>query len=289
MRHTFGIEIEAYNIDRYDIATALRAEGLGSWQVKPDGSLNTLRLPFEVVSPILTGEQGITEIEQVFAILNRLGAKTSKECGLHVHLGCAHYSVKQIGRIAKMFTKYERAFDSIVAPSRRGTANRYCRSILNLYGGATVEAQKLAIEKVSAARTMEQIHKAVSGCWGSCTSSHYSSCRYFKMNLHSFLRRGTIEYRQHQGTLEAEKAVNWLRLLDSFTAHAADAKVVKVYDLEHTESRLLYELCNSKSDCKALYPYFKARREELAAAEQARLARSAARIGAAVPPRRRAR
>jgi hypothetical protein len=40
--------------------------------------------------------------------------------------------------------------------------------------------------------------------------------RYFKVNLQSYHTYGTVEFRQHSGTLNAAKAVNWVRLLDSF-------------------------------------------------------------------------
>ena len=40
--------------------------------------------------------------------------------------------------------------------------------------------------------------------------------RYFKLNLQSFCRHRTIEFRQHGGTVSALKISNWVRFLNGF-------------------------------------------------------------------------
>ena len=53
-----------------------------------------------------------------------------------------------------------------------------------------------------------------------------SSCRYYKINFQAFATHGTIEFRQHSGTLDADKAANWVRLLTGFFAVAMSVRVV---------------------------------------------------------------
>ena len=43
-------------------------------------------------------------------------------------------------------------------------------------------------------------------------SSVRGAARYKKLNLMSFWQHGTVEFRHHQGTVEAQKAENWVRM-----------------------------------------------------------------------------
>ena len=46
--------------------------------------------------------------------------------------------------------------------------------------------------------------------------------RYKAVNIQSWMRQGTVEYRQHQGTLNGDKVVNWVALCDLFTQKASE-------------------------------------------------------------------
>jgi hypothetical protein len=52
--------------------------------------------------------------------------------------------------------------------------------------------------------------------------------RYQKLNLESLERHGTIEFRQHSGTVDAEKAVNWVRLCTAFIETTASYQYVQL-------------------------------------------------------------
>jgi hypothetical protein len=60
-------------------------------------------------------------------------------------------------------------------------------------------------------------------------SSRGSEARYHKLNLTAYRRHRTVEFRQHSGTLEANKAINWvllcLRMVDAAKAGRAIASV----------------------------------------------------------------
>ena len=43
---------------------------------------------------------------------------------------------------------------------------------------------------------------------------------YKKVNICAFARHGTIEFRQHQGTLSFEKIVNWISFCQEFVNHS---------------------------------------------------------------------
>lgn len=73
----FGIEIEAYNIPKTTLATALNEAGINCviegynhsrrnhWKIVSDATLNRLVNPFELVSPPLSGQDGIRQLRIV--------------------------------------------------------------------------------------------------------------------------------------------------------------------------------------------------------------------------------
>jgi len=101
--------------------------------------------------------------------------------------------------LVALYNVAEPVVDSFLAPSRRGPfgGNGFCRS---------TSVNRAAME---AATTVEQV-AAASG--QDNTPYHArSSRRYRKLNLQSFWQHGTVEFRQHQGTVDADKACNWVR------------------------------------------------------------------------------
>jgi hypothetical protein len=71
---------------------------------------------------------------------------------------------------------------------------------------------------ISACTTIDQIIECVNG------HRFDSESRYFKLNLTAYWRHQTIEFRQHSGTTDAEKAVHWIQLLLAFVEKAATSR-----------------------------------------------------------------
>jgi hypothetical protein len=204
----FGIEIEAYGISRDRVAQALRTAGINcnaegynhdiraSWKVVTDGSLSGDNT-FELVSPILEGEDGLQQLRTVSAVLTRLGAKINKSCGLHVHFDAVNMDLTNWKNLIKNYAALEGTIDSMMPMSRRGTANNYCRTmkIANLNA------------KIDVARTLDQVRGIFSN-------------RYSKVNTQAFSRHRTIEFRQHSGTFEATKIENWILFLHNLVDYS---------------------------------------------------------------------
>ena len=105
----FGVEIEAYNCTRERLARELTAAGIrvqvegynhtdhaDHWKLVTDASLHGNNT-FELVSPILHGEQGLEELEKVCWVLDLCDVKVNDSCGLHVHMDAAEFDL-QLGR-----------------------------------------------------------------------------------------------------------------------------------------------------------------------------------------------
>jgi hypothetical protein len=203
----FGIEIEAKGLNTHQASRALTAAGVANrheghthngrpgvsaWSVCYDGSLSGSA--FEAVAP---PARDTDQIAPVCEALRSAGARVDRECGLHVHVEIADYTIDDWKRLARLWLSAERALDHVLARSRRGGNNRYCLSNLSLRRRSLAQAHA-AIAEASTVR--EVAHEVTHG-------------RYYKFNPLAFWRHGTVEFRAHQGTLNATKISAWVRLM----------------------------------------------------------------------------
>lgn len=206
----FGVEFEAYNVPMQTLNNALNRAGVNcrvegynhrdsetSWKIVSDGSLSGNNT-FELVSPILKGEEGIQELEKVCRVLNECGAKVNKSCGTHVHMDAQGMPLQTWKNIYKNYARLEDVIDAFMPASRRN--NTYCqtfKSYINL------EA------RIDAARSLDGI------------ASIFNHNRYHKINPVSYSRHNTCEFRQHSGTVEFEKISTWVRFLNNLIDYSA--------------------------------------------------------------------
>ena len=204
LRHlTFGIELEfVANPDKYnDFCEAMRevvgadrfmdpmrygCSSTSKWSLQTDSSVRstssrTYKRGYELTSPILKFDDASKE--ELSKVLNTITIVfegiVNKTCGTHVHVGNfariqGNPEIRsQVLAFQHNYGAYEVAvFDRLVSPSRKGNNNHYCKSC-NTY----------------------VIHD-----------------RYYKMNAQNIFGFGTLENRQHQGTLEVKKIWAWMEL-----------------------------------------------------------------------------
>jgi len=225
----FGVELECYGVDRQTVVLALSDAGIdaivasysgsnyNSWQVKTDGSISEYT-GFEVVSRVLEGEAGLQEVAIVCSVLEQLGAKVNASCGMHIHHDVSAWGIQKFRNLFKRFIKFEIALDSIQPEGRRANNNRYCRSM-------TIAEDM--INKIDACRSVSQL------------SELYRHNRYYKLNLQSFFRMGTIEFRNHAGTVNAGKICNYIRLTGAMVKDAENNVAIKQFARSVTVSESL--------------------------------------------------
>ena len=248
---TFGVELEVLApMDRYAMQQFLLSHNLSNWMVVPDASLAAVEgySAMEIVSPVLQGEDGIAKLTTILKLLEEKGCRINSSCGMHVHIGVRSMKVARVRKIAIAFLNAEHCFDQLVPPSRR--ANRYCNSnTARVYGTA---ARATLLNAANINRIAEVMN-------GGNSNSHYNSYRYHKLNFQSFVRHGTIEFRQHAGTVEHQKAVQWVRLITGFCAWAASAPQQAI----QTSALMLDEFLKNCTD-ETGATYMKARAAKLA-------------------------
>ena len=215
--YTFGVELEfiiAPGLTRDDLARVISAAGVpcrsegynhnsnasnGYWKIVTDASVDSsYSSGFELVSPPLRGQEGFDQVGKVCSVLTSRGCKVNKKCGLHVHVGASDWQLDTFKNLVRLYASAERAIDSLMAPSRRESNNTYCKSL------------RVNHAYLSSATTMDSIAIALGQQAGRHNARGWG--RYFKLNLQSFWQHGTVEFRQHQGTVEAAKTIYWVKM-----------------------------------------------------------------------------
>lgn len=225
---TFGVEIEFVappGLTRMDLAERIHNAGIECqsegqnhhvrthWKLVRDGSI--VGAGCEAVSPVLTWTRGPEEITRVCDMLRNAGCKITTQCGLHVHVGVRQPSTAWTAQMAKRLPlSYARAEKNVIdpwmPPSRRGDSNDFCHSLATRINHAKIMEAATTHDVIAAMRILS-----------SWETSWRSSNRYVKLSMMPVYEYGTIEFRQHAGTLDPVKIIQWVKFCLRFTDAAA--------------------------------------------------------------------
>lgn len=201
MTEKFGIEIEFYGLGNRpeDVASRLYMPDIAIagesynhhtrsyWKVVTDSSV---RDGIELVSPpLMYNEYSLQDVTKVFDKIVEQGGFVENSCGFHVHIDARFlhdYSSTNQNRffefLVSSYQANEDVFERLVKPHRNN--NSFC---LSTKGKSWIDIR---------------------------------DNRYHRLNISSFLRHGTIEFRQFQGTLKAKTAIAWITLCMTFIRNA---------------------------------------------------------------------
>lgn len=201
----FGVEIEVISGPRsangessqHQVARLMTAAGVtcnvesynhrvrSAWKIVQDASVYG---GFELVSPILRGADGHRQVEVACRALREAGCSVNGSTGLHVHHDVRDLDTRSFGRLFRGWFNSQGAINGLVAASRRNGANSYCTNL--------TERDVAACESI---RSMDR------------RDARFSVTRYRTLNVQSYTRYGTVEIRQHQGTINAAKINAWVK------------------------------------------------------------------------------
>lgn len=197
----FGVEIEFFGAQDENLKQNFVNSGLEikiesynhttrpHWKFVSDSSIFGLNAK-ELVSPVLQGQSGLTEFRKACKALRLSNAKVNKSCGVHVHLDANDYSLENFKTLLKNQYIIEAQVDKMMPTSRRGNANRFCQ-------GFRRNSQRTFFQKIDNCQTVREL-------------ASIFRTRYFKLNLQSFQRHGTVEFRQHGASTNFLKIKNWI-------------------------------------------------------------------------------
>lgn len=205
---TFGVELETIiptdsniNVGGYHRGAPVLGgpefQGL-CWTAQRDGSIH--RQPgyqaCEFVSPILQGAEGIQNLINMVAYINRIGGKVNRSTGLHIHIGLN--SLFGIETSPAEITRYLDRLASVVNINTKAIyAQTGTRRDQNIYCAPLTEMDH---------STLRNRRNTGDLCLFSCDS------RYKILNLTNLTssRKRTIEFRAFAGTLNIEKILHHL-------------------------------------------------------------------------------
>lgn len=187
MDENFPIEVEGYNHsvrEHWKLITDASVNGSHTYDDEEGGTCGE---GLECVSPILLGKKGFEQLDHVVEAIHRAGGEVDRSCGLHVHHDCRDLTPAMIAFLLRMYIENQGVIDLLLAPSRRSTRdNQWC------HPWRSYEKEDVISEAGNGGR--------MSG-WD----------RYRTINVTSYPKYGSIEFRQHQGTLNLKKITAWVK------------------------------------------------------------------------------
>ena len=275
---TYGIELElsdSNGMGRQSVANAIERRTASSvkvvdhyrnshkpssrWKLVHDGSIECNRSTpncskFELVSPILRGEEGLTACHNILESLNRsksVDIAVNKSMGFHVHVSVKGFTLGMLKNLCKNFVEHEDVMDAFMPPSRHDSA--YCQS------------NKKSIRNYSGtiAKKCVYRHRAIDACESPrelCALMNPKG-RYYKLNLQNLVtgRQETVEFRQHSATASTKKVLAWARFCVLFVKNSASVPAPE-RDTGATEQ--FHALFNNIIRCDTLKQVYKGRMDE---------------------------
>lgn len=231
----FGVEIEVTVRSESELVRKLEERGIkvvdvnnthevveNGWKIVYDGSVESYGSyrGIEIVSP---PSNNVDELQIVCEVLKEVEAKVNSSCGLHVHHDINDLKRKQIMRVYNFYNKYEKSINLMF--SKRRIENRYCRPVSKI------------INKVNSCDTKYELLRDIAG---KGRSGYYNNCRYYTVNLRSYLYYGTIEFRQHNGTIDFGEIAMWIAFTHKIIERGLQIGNDIVYNVDSLESKELY-------------------------------------------------
>ena len=222
MTNTFGIEIEISGASINSIESALDAAEIRGCDVKPDG---TPGVDAEIVLPPLAPcDFAWDYIKSICRVLDRVGANVNSKCGLHVHIGNAPLndsthavrfcgdSIQARARTGRYITgAYADPMDFVAVQDIMYRYTRQQSTVNTMFPRSRTDNRycaPLSVARIERATTIRDL------TFGKFTA----------INLETWAR-GTIEFRQASGTVEADKIINWVKFLLNLVDHTNAARV----------------------------------------------------------------
>lgn len=189
-----GIEIECYIPRSADLTKLYPVAQYVN--ITQDGSINGYPsdhsgAEFRVCAPAYKMAEVITTL---CAILKDIGAKVNTSCGLHIHLDQRNRTPEEIQTTFANFIRAQNLLLSVVPKSRR--TNTYCKK-----------------------------HR------GTDFQSAMYGQRYKIVNASAYRKHKTIEIRLFNGTVNAEKIINWTKTLWAIEAGQPVLRCPKTFDI----------------------------------------------------------
>jgi hypothetical protein len=180
----YGLELETSDCPNY-------TDYSGPWGAKHDGSISGM----EFYSAILEGDDGLASIEDLCEFASRNNWSVDRSCGYHLHLDMTSENDDQLFAIAYAYRSYQGLFNKYVGESRWN--NSYCPN-------AHISCAEIALSHAD----------------GDFNAFCNRDSRNW-INFRAYYSHTTFEVRLHEGTLNAQKIISWVKMHTHFADWAS--------------------------------------------------------------------
>ena len=196
-----------------------------------DGSVSGSNL--EMIVPELLGDKVVLGLTEIGVAMGASNCTVDASCGFHVHVDARDWQPLQVFSLLELWEKFAKPIGyPYLFPLRKNNRNcTICYEAIDWYA-ETKAARDNAIKEGSlkaalvyslyglkkpgptaSAATHKEYYTRVQtyakAKRGSANRVHNINTRYMDLNLHSWMYRGTIEFRSHHGTMNSVEMVGW--------------------------------------------------------------------------------
>ena len=164
-------------------------------------------------------------IDELCEFLKKKNCQINKSCGFHCHLDMKKENYHNVRKTFLVFSIFEDVLFNMLPESRR--TSRYClplkkdyRQFFNTKGRNEQRKFENYWFETNNKDTIEHKKK-----------HKWDESRYVSINYHSLFFHGTLENRQHSGTLSATKMKNWIlinQILTDYAIHTPMKRLMKL-------------------------------------------------------------
>ncbi len=190
----FGVELETHRCRRY-----MRMEDNPYWGAKCDPTVRGK----EFDSAKMNGDEGLNAVRELCALADEHSWVADYRCGYHLHIDMSTYNARQLRAIAYAYGRTAVIWESLVSEER--TTNGWC------------DFASLEDNCIKSLTTKND--------W---TRLAYDTERYRWLNWQAYQQHGTLELRFHEGTVDCDQIVNWVKAHVSFIDWATKVGCNKV-------------------------------------------------------------
>lgn len=133
------------------------------------------------------------------------GLDVDNSCGLHLHVDASDFQWWDMRKLVLLYSKVEESLFRMISPHRR--TNTYCIPNSNAMLSAVDGIKDTKKLKEDVLYSLYGLGKGKS--IANRRSLRRPGCRYTAFNLHSWLHRGTVEFRMHHGTADGDVIRRW--------------------------------------------------------------------------------
>lgn len=211
---TIGLELEFA-----DWKELLNWKGV-KWVKAYDSSVRPSGAEMNVMP--LSGDALVKACMNIGLACAEFGTTVNDTCGFHVHVDAQDLGWWDIRKLLLVWMGVENAiFGRFIAPSR--LLNRYClpvrKNVSSKFIVALGDLKNISIGMIKSQWVQEQYFdvtnnsgmsiQEVGSIYKRSKSGKYQGPRYHAMNVHSWIHRGTVEFRLHEGTTDGVEMRNW--------------------------------------------------------------------------------